>query len=73
MKYGLGECMIALRFYAVKGRGLILFLEEFALIGVSRRAAFKGLDFSNELTDVFKLTINGYVAHVGHGIDIVQF
>jgi len=31
------------------------------------------LNFSDEFTDVFKLTIDGYVAHVSYGIDVVQF
>ncbi len=52
---------------------LKLFVKKRWLKRVFASSVFKSLDFLNEFTNVFELAIYGDVAHVGHGIDIVEF
>jgi hypothetical protein len=48
-------------------------LEEFFLGGVAVRHAFEGFDFVDKLSDVFELTVDGGVADVGDGVDVLEF
>lgn len=49
-----------------------LFGEELALVRVSGRAPFEGLNFTDEFTNILKLAVNRNVAHICHGVDVVK-
>jgi len=49
-----------------------LFLEKFALVGIPCGTAFQSLDFPDEFSDVFKLSVDGDVTNVGDGINVVK-
>lgn len=53
--------------------GVALLFEEFALEVVAGGAAGEGLDFCDEFVDVLELAIDGDVADVGDGVDLVEF